>query len=44
MTIEEAILQLMSLKEHCKDFSQEDDDQFARDVEALEIAIKKLKE
>lgn len=42
MIIEEVIIQLRSLKKHCEDFSLEENDQFAKDVEALEIAIEKL--
>lgn len=43
MTIHEAIDQLKSLLDHCKTMS-ESGEIWARDVEALDIAIKALKE
>lgn len=43
MTIHEAIDQLKSLLDHCKTM-RESGEIWARDVEALDIAIKALKE
>lgn len=44
MTIEEAIAQLISIGEHCADMTEEKGDIWDMDCEALDMAIKALKE
>ena len=43
MTKEQVIQQLENLREHCKEFSDENDDIFAKDVRALDFAIETIK-
>ena len=40
----EAILQLQSLKEHCREFNKEENSIWASDIMALDIAIEALKQ
>lgn len=42
MTKAEAIKQLKNLKEHCEEMSKSDEDPWADDVKALEMAIEAM--
>lgn len=44
MTRNEALEQLESLKEHCKEMMEDDDSIWSRDVDALNVAIEVVKE